>query len=355
MPLLRRKARDEDMPKAGPYAAGWDVPARFNFTRDVVEAIATDPLRSAMTFVDREGIVDRRTFHEIAGDAARWAHLMRTRLDRGDRVVFAIGNVPAWHTAMLGAIKSGLVAVPCPRDLRARDLAFRVRDSGARLVVADRSLELEIEEMRHQVGASVSVVFLDEALDELRRYMPVAPTEDTTAGLAPRVCTHASDVVIAWHDRPSGEGRRVWASTSVGGFAMTKAEFVATLEYSLDQRLAGNRSPFLFGAHTDYYVASWNQNAAGTPSETDRRAAIEEFLDYAKTKQEVEITTYKRVLEYVRQHLPSDIVFRQPIPRTIAAADAFAAGQPVVTRSPADAASQAYINVATALVDRIGA
>ena len=182
MPLLRRKARDEEIPKAGPYAPGWDVPARFNFTRDVIEAIATDPLKPAMTFVDREGIVDRRTFHEIAGDAARWAHLMRTRLDRGDRVVLAIGNVPSWQAAMLGAIKSGLVAVPCPQILRARDLAFRVGDSGARLVVADRSLELEIEEMRHQVGASVSVLFLDEALDELRRYMPLAPTEDTTAG-----------------------------------------------------------------------------------------------------------------------------------------------------------------------------
>ena len=182
MPLLRRKTRDEEIPKAGPYAPGWDVPARFNFTRDVIEAIATDPLKPAMTFVDREGIVDRRTFHEIAGDAARWAHLMRMRLDRGDRVVLAIGNVPSWQAAMLGAIKSGLVAVPCPNILRARDLAFRVRDSGARLVVADRSLELEIEEMRHQVGASVSVLFLDEALDELRRYMPVAPTEDTTAG-----------------------------------------------------------------------------------------------------------------------------------------------------------------------------
>ena len=79
------RARDEEIPKAGPYAPGWDVPARFNFTRDVIEAIATDPLKPAMTFVDREGIVDRRTFHEIAGDAARWAHLMRTRLDRGDR------------------------------------------------------------------------------------------------------------------------------------------------------------------------------------------------------------------------------------------------------------------------------
>ena len=98
----------------------------------------------------------------------------------------------------------------------------------------------------------------------------------------------------------TGFDYNLWASTSVGGFAMTKAEFVATLKYTLDQRLAGNRSPFLFGAHTDYYVAAWNQNATGTPSENDRRAAIEEFLDYAKAKQEVEITSYKRVLEYVR-------------------------------------------------------
>jgi peptidoglycan/xylan/chitin deacetylase (PgdA/CDA1 family) len=98
----------------------------------------------------------------------------------------------------------------------------------------------------------------------------------------------------------TGFDYNLWASTSVGGFAMTKAEFVATLKYTLDQRLAGNRSPFLFGAHTDYYVASWNMNAAGTPSEADRRAAIEEFLDYAKMKKEVEITTYKDVLEYVR-------------------------------------------------------
>lgn len=62
-----------------------------------------------------------------------------------------------------------------------------------------------------------------------------------------------------------------------------------------------------------------------------------------------------RVVDYVRQHLPANIVFRQPIPRTIATADAFAAGQPVVTRTPADAASQAYVNIATLLSERFGA
>jgi acetyl-CoA synthetase/medium-chain acyl-CoA synthetase len=179
MVLLRKRKRDAR--DAGAYAPGWEVPAQFNFTRDVVETLAADPTRPALTYVDEEGIVDRRTFHEVASDAARWAHLLRTRLDRGDRALIVLGKVPAWHGAMLGALKGGVVAVPCPEMLRARDLAFRVRHSGARLVVADRSSEPEIEEMLSQVG-SVPVVYLDEALVEISRYMPVAPTEDTTAG-----------------------------------------------------------------------------------------------------------------------------------------------------------------------------
>ena len=179
---LRRK-RKTDIPRAGPFPPGWDVPARFNFTRDVVEALgASDSLRKGVAYVDYEGIVDRRTFSDVAKDAARWAHLLRTRLDRGDRVLIVLGKVPAWHGAMLGALKGGLVAVPCSDMLRARDLAFRVRDSGARLVVADRSYEAEVEEMPNQVEGGVTVVYLDEALAELQRYVPRAPTEETMAG-----------------------------------------------------------------------------------------------------------------------------------------------------------------------------
>jgi len=60
----------------------------------------------------------------------------------------------------------------------------------------------------------------------------------------------------------------------------------------------------------------------------------------------------QRVVDYVRRHLPANIVFDIVIPRTAATRDAFAAGQPVVLRNPADSASQAYINLATKLSGR---
>ncbi len=60
----------------------------------------------------------------------------------------------------------------------------------------------------------------------------------------------------------------------------------------------------------------------------------------------------ERVANYVRSHLPANMVFDVVVPRTDAALEAFAAGQPVVLRTPADSASQAYVNLATRLSER---
>jgi chromosome partitioning protein len=61
----------------------------------------------------------------------------------------------------------------------------------------------------------------------------------------------------------------------------------------------------------------------------------------------------ERIAEYVRTHLPANVVFDVVIPRTYATVDAFAAGQPVVLRTPADPAAQAYVNLATLLAGRL--
>ena len=57
----------------------------------------------------------------------------------------------------------------------------------------------------------------------------------------------------------------------------------------------------------------------------------------------------QRVAAYVREQLPPELLFDVAIPRTMASIDAFAAGQPVVLRSPDDAAARAYTRLAEVL------
>jgi peptidoglycan/xylan/chitin deacetylase (PgdA/CDA1 family) len=81
-------------------------------------------------------------------------------------------------------------------------------------------------------------------------------------------------------------------------FKMTKAEFLATLKYSLDQRLKGNRAPFMFGGHTDIYSSKYPE-AMGVALR-ERQEAVEEFVDYALGKPEVRIVPVKEILDWIQ-------------------------------------------------------
>ena len=81
-------------------------------------------------------------------------------------------------------------------------------------------------------------------------------------------------------------------------FGMNKAEFLATLKYSLDQRLQGNRSPMTVGIHSDIY-ADRNPEAPPQATVDERREALREFLDYALSKPEVRVVSARELLRWI--------------------------------------------------------
>lgn len=101
----------------------------------------------------------------------------------------------------------------------------------------------------------------------------------------------------SWFDEASGKitgfDYNLWIS-----FKMTKDELAATLKYTLDLRLQGNRSPFMFGAHSQYYDETYS--APPSANCLERQQAIEEFIDYALTKPDVRIVPAKDIIEYCR-------------------------------------------------------
>lgn len=105
-----------------------------------------------------------------------------------------------------------------------------------------------------------------------------------------------SPAVEPGSDRITGLDYNLWADSQMSG-----EEFLAVLKYNLDMRLSGNRAPFLFGAHTDFYRENWPNAAA---SFEERRKAIEDFLDYARSLSDVRIVTAKQVVDFLRSPQP---------------------------------------------------
>lgn len=85
-------------------------------------------------------------------------------------------------------------------------------------------------------------------------------------------------------------------------FRMSREEVLATFRYTLDQRLAGNRAPLTFGAHSDIYADQYETDLPASAEE--RRRALREILDLALGRPEVRVVAARQLLEWLRQPGP---------------------------------------------------
>ena len=86
-------------------------------------------------------------------------------------------------------------------------------------------------------------------------------------------------------------------------FSMTPAEFLATIKYTVELRLSGNRAPLTIGLHSELYSDRQdNSECAGTPAE--RRAALESVVNYLQQQEIVRIVSAMELLEWLRHPVP---------------------------------------------------
>jgi peptidoglycan/xylan/chitin deacetylase (PgdA/CDA1 family) len=83
-------------------------------------------------------------------------------------------------------------------------------------------------------------------------------------------------------------------------FAMTPAEFQATIRYSLRQRLRGNRCPLTVGLHSWLYADAAEVARAGSTA-AQRRAALIELLDEMLQIPDLRVVSAAELLEWLQQ------------------------------------------------------
>jgi hypothetical protein len=115
-----------------------------------------------------------------------------------------------------------------------------------------------------------------------------------------RARSHANDTMILVDDgKMTALDYNMWLMAK-----MSKDEFVATLKYTLDLRLQGNRAPFLLGCHSDEYSTAWVGNNTALANTEQRQAALKEFFQYALSKPEVRIVSYDKILNWIKNPVP---------------------------------------------------
>ena len=123
----------------------WAIPEEFNFGA-LVDAWATDRSRTALYWENEQGRSQRHTFWDIKLASNRVMNVLAgLGLGRGDPVLVMLPRVPAWQATIIGALKLGALAIPCTASLRAKDIAYRARHSGARAIITTALLASEVD------------------------------------------------------------------------------------------------------------------------------------------------------------------------------------------------------------------
>ncbi len=155
-----------------PASFGWDVPAQFNFARDVIDALAPSG-RRGLVFVDASGGRRDFTFDEIADASQRWAAALRDcGIGHGDHVVVILPKSPQWLLVMIALLRLGAVAIPGAEQLRTKDVLFRAVHGDATSVISHIENAAEVDAIRADAP-------------RVRRYLLVGGERDGWTALEP--------------------------------------------------------------------------------------------------------------------------------------------------------------------------
>src|SRR5215813_14443453 len=115
----------------------WPQGEHFNRALDYFDLMAEGNARPALWIVNEDGSEFKASFAEMRERANRAANFLRAQgVQRGDRILLMLGNVPALWEVMLAAIKLGAVLIPSTTLLNREDLIDRLTRGRVTHVIA---------------------------------------------------------------------------------------------------------------------------------------------------------------------------------------------------------------------------
>ncbi|XP_012591541.1 acyl-coenzyme A synthetase ACSM2B, mitochondrial-like isoform X1 [Microcebus murinus] len=130
-----------------------EVPATFNFARDVIdhwadmETAGKRPPGPALWWVSDRGEEVKWNYRELSEISRQAANVLLgpCGLRRGDCVAVVLPRVPQWWLATLGCMRAGLIFTPGTVQMKSADILYRLQLSKAKVIVAGDEVAQEVD------------------------------------------------------------------------------------------------------------------------------------------------------------------------------------------------------------------
>ncbi len=118
----------------------WRIPRKFNIAKEVCDNHSKGD-RTALVHVDPDWRVRRYSFRQIGAYSRRLSNfLLESGVSSGDRIAIVLPQSPEAAIAHIAIYRLGGIAVPISPLFRSQGLAYRIKDSGAKMVITNSEI-----------------------------------------------------------------------------------------------------------------------------------------------------------------------------------------------------------------------
>lgn len=216
----------------------WRMPERYNIGVAICEKWAQrEPDRAALILVDAAGAAETISYGALHALSSRIANLLTARgVEKGDRVGVLLPQALETAATHIAAWRLGAISLPLFSLFGPEALAYRIENSGAKLVITDAAGAAKLRDIRAQTPELAHVFSIDGAQDgaedfhaalrgESETFASIQTTPDDPAVLiytsgttgAPKGALHAHRVLLGHlpgvemsHDFLGQPGDRIW-------------------------------------------------------------------------------------------------------------------------------------------------
>ncbi len=170
----------------------WNIPKTYNIGVDAVDKHAASKNRNkvALYWENAAGSTVRYTFGDLKNLSNKFGNVLKNLgLQKGDRFLIRLPNIPAFQIAFLGGVKIGAVTIPSSVMFREHEIEYRLNDSSAKAVITTPKFVKEVHAVKKNCKTLEHIIVVgdvaegelsfDALMKDASVHLEIEPTKNT--------------------------------------------------------------------------------------------------------------------------------------------------------------------------------